>query len=67
MNEVKHVPGSNINSGKSARQKGARRKGRRHRAERREATAPIRELINEQRRAEGHPGWVERATTRRWW
>lgn len=52
------MPGSKVNSGNSAQQKGTRRKRRRHRAERREATREIREKINEQRRAEGHPGWV---------
>ena len=52
------MPGSKVNSGSSAAQKGVRKKRRRHRAERREATAEIRELINERRREEGHPGWT---------
>lgn len=64
--EVKRMPGSNINQGTSARQKGARRKRRRHRAERREATREVREAYNERRRAEGHPGWVEKDRVIAW-
>lgn len=44
---------------KKAKIKGVVRKRRRHRAERRAATTSIREAVNEKRRAEGHPGWVE--------
>jgi hypothetical protein len=57
---------TNSNGGNSARQKGERKKRRRHRADRREATKEIREKINEQKRAEGHPGWVSHGEPDHW-
>ncbi len=44
---------------KNAQTRGEVRKRRRVRAEHREKNAPVREQINEKRREEGHPGWVE--------
>jgi hypothetical protein len=53
------------NNGSSAKGKGALKKRRRHRAWRREATKEIRAKINQQKVAEGHPGWVECSPIRR--
>jgi hypothetical protein len=42
----------------NAKANGQLRGRRQHRAERREATKEIREKINAQKVAEGHPGWT---------
>ena len=56
--------GSRAIYSKSAKKKGQVRKRRRKRAERRAATAPVREAVNDKRRAEGHPGWAQGYTPR---
>lgn len=52
---------------KEARTRGEVRRRRRQRAERREATAGLRNKVNEKRRAEGHPGWVEQPSKKFFW